>query len=196
MSKIIGVTGGIGSGKTTIINYIKQKGFAVYIADEAGKKIMQNTNVINQVNKLFNNEVLLPDGMLDRSKISKIVFNNKELLEKLNNIVHPAVGKDFDTFLEKNNSEKLIFKETALLFEAGLYKTCDATILITAPLDVRIKRVMLRDKVSKEEVLKRVKNQMLDEDKAKLATYIVENIDLQTAFKKIDVIIQKLLNKL
>ncbi|MEG0918067.1 MAG: dephospho-CoA kinase, partial [Myroides sp.] len=127
MMKIIGVTGGIGSGKTTIINYIKSKGFAVYIADDAGRKIMQKPKIIQQINELFSNEVLLPDGFLDRSKIASRVFNDNDLLQKLNNIVHPAVGLDFEEFKKEKTSEKVIFKETAVLFESGSYKDCDAT---------------------------------------------------------------------
>ena len=191
--KIIGVTGGIGSGKTTIINYIKSKGFAVYIADDAGKKVMQKPEIIQQINELFNNEVLLADGFLDRSKIASLVFNNNDLLKKLNNIVHPAVGVDFDEFKKENNSEKVIFKETAVLFESGSYKNCDATILITAPLEIRIKRVMQRDNITKGQVESRIKNQMTDEQKATLSTYIVENIDLKQAFKSINDIIKKIL---
>src|SRR5690606_25712155 len=129
--KIVGVTGGIGSGKTTIINYIKSKGFAVYIADDAGKKVMQKSEIIHQINKLFNNEVLLPNGLLDRSKIASLVFNNNNLLQKLNNIVHPAVVLDFEEFKKENASQKIIFKESAILFESGSYHDCFATILIT-----------------------------------------------------------------
>ena len=191
--KIIGVTGGIGSGKTTIINYIKEKGFAVYIADDAGKKVMQNPQIIQQINELFSNEVLLADGFLDRSKIASRVFNNNDMLQKLNNIVHPAVGLDFEEFKRENSNEKVIFKETAVLFESGSYKNCDATILITAPLEIRINRVMQRDNITKEQVESRIKNQLSDDQKAALATYIVENIDLKQAFKSIDDIIKKIL---
>lgn len=194
MMKIIGVTGGIGSGKTTIINYIKSKGFAVYIADDAGKKVMQKPEIIQQINELFNNKVLLPDGFLDRSKIASLVFNDNDLLQKLNNIVHPAVGLDFEEFKKENASEKVIFKETAVLFESGSYKNCDATILITAPLEIRINRVMQRDGITKELVESRIKNQLSDDQKAALATYIVENIDLKQAFKSVDDIIIKILN--
>lgn len=191
--KIVGVTGGIGSGKTTIINYIKSKGYAVYIADDAGKKVMQKPEIIQQINELFHNEVLLEDGFLDRSKIAALVFNDYEKLQQLNNIVHPAVALDFEEFKRENASEKVIFKETAVLFESGSYKNCDATILITAPLEVRIKRVMQRDNISKEQVESRIKNQLPDHEKAALATYIVENVDLQKAFKSIDDIINKIL---
>lgn len=194
MSKIIGVTGGIGSGKTTLVNYIASKSFPIYIADDAGKHVMEKEHVIRKVNKLFNNEVLLSNGTLDRKKIGSIVFNDKILLEKLNAIVHPEVAEDFKQFLEANIDKELIFKESAILFESGAYKDCDATILITAPIDVRIQRVVKRDGVSREAVLQRMKNQLPDDEKAKLSTFIVENISLREAFFKIDYIINELLN--
>lgn len=193
MTKIIGVTGGIGSGKTTIVNYIHTKGYPVYIADEAGKKVMQQPKVIQQVNALFEGKVLLDDGSLDRSKIASLVFNDEQLLSALNQIVHPAVASDFEEFKKQNSQQPLVFKEVAILFESGSYKDCDATILITAPLNVRIDRVVKRDGISKEAVLQRMKNQLTDEEKQKLATFTVENMELNHAFKSIDEIIDKLL---
>lgn len=193
MTKIIGVTGGIGSGKTTIVNYIHTKGYPVYIADEAGKKVMQQPKVIQQVNALFDGKVLLDDGSLDRSKIASLVFNDEQLLSALNQIVHPAVASDFEEFKKQNSQQPLVFKEAAILFESGSYKDCDATILITAPLNVRIDRVVKRDGISKEAVLQRMKNQLTDEEKQKLATFTVENMELNHAFKSIDEIIDKLL---
>lgn len=195
MTKIIGVTGGIGSGKTTIVNYIHTKGYPVYIADEAGKKVMQQPKVIQQVNALFEGKVLLDDGSLDRSKIASLVFNDEQLLSALNQIVHPAVASDFEEFKKQNSQQPLVFKEAAILFESGSYKDCDATILITAPLNVRIERVVKRDGISKEAVLQRMKNQLTDEEKQKLATFTVENMELKHAFKSIDEIIDKLLIK-
>lgn len=195
MTKIIGVTGGIGSGKTTIVNYIHTKGYPVYIADEAGKKVMQQPKVIQQVNALFEGKVLLDDGSLDRSKIASLVFNDEQLLSALNQIVHPAVASDFEEFKKQNSQQPLVFKEAAILFESGSYKDCDATILITAPLNVRIDRVVKRDGISKEVVLQRMKNQLTDEEKQKLATFTVENMELNHAFKSIDEIIDKLLIK-
>src|SRR5690606_13732220 len=193
MVKIIGLTGGIGSGKTTVINYIKSKGLPVYIADEAGKEVMEYPEIITKINLLFNDEVLLPDGFLDRTKIASIVFQNKELLGQLNQIVHPAVALHFENFKKENATADVIFKESAILFESEAYKKCYATILITAPLHIRVHRVMLRDQITEEEVLKRVKNQMDDSEKAKLATYIVENIDLNETFKNVDQIVNKIL---
>ena len=193
MAKIIGITGGIGSGKTTVVNYIQKKGYPTFIADEAGKLVMQKPEIVNQVNSLFNHEVLLADDTLNRRKIAQLVFSDENLLRSLNNIIHPAVAIEFENFKILNSDHNLIFKEAAILFESGAYKACDATILITAPLELRIKRVMNRDKVSKEDVLKRMRNQLSDEEKLKLATYTVTNIELNQTFKRIDEIIEALL---
>lgn len=193
MTKIIGLTGGIGSGKTTVINYIASKNIPVYIADEAGKYIMEKPEVIKQVNTLFNNEVLLHNGLLDRKKIAEIVFNNKEKLEVLNGIVHPAVAKDFEDFVKQNQNSNLIVKESAILFESGAYKVCDASILVTAPEQIRIERVVKRDHVAEEEVLKRMRNQMSDEEKAKLSDFVITNIDLQETYNQIDKVLEEIL---
>lgn len=192
--KVIGLTGGIGSGKTTVMQYIASKGFPVYIADNAGKQVMEAPEIIEKVNMLFNKSVLLPNGTLDRKKIGAIVFNNPDLLKQLNAIVHPAVGLDFEKFKSANAGASLIFKESAVLFESGAYTTCDATILVTASQEVRIQRVMSRDSVTKEQVMERIKNQMPDDEKKILSTYIVENTDLPETFNKIDEILAELLN--
>lgn len=192
--KVIGLTGGIGSGKTTVIQYIASKGFPVYIADDAGKRVMETPEVTEKVNILFNGEVLLPNGTLDRKKIGAIVFNNPDLLQQLNAVVHPAVALDFEKFRVANAQAPLLFKESAVLFESGAYRACDATILVTAPEEVRIQRVMSRDHVTKEQVMERIKNQMPDDEKKLLSTYSVENTDLPETFNKIDEILAQLLN--
>ena len=192
--KVIGLTGGIGSGKTTVIQYIASKGFPVYIADDAGKRVMETPEVTEKVNILFNGEVLLPNGTLDRKKIGAIVFNNPDLLQQLNAVVHPAVALDFEKFRVANAQAPLLFKESAVLFESGAYRACDATILVTAPEEVRIQRVMSRDHVTKEQVMERIKNQMPDDEKKLLSTYSVENTDLPGTFNKIDEILAQLLN--
>lgn len=193
MTKIVGLTGGIGSGKTTITRYIETKGIPVYIADDAGKRVMEHQEIIDKVNALFNNEVLLANGLLDRKKIASIVFNNSEKLVKLNNIVHPAVALDFEKFKENNKKAAIIVKESAVLFESNTYKSCDFTILITAPEDIRIQRVIKRDGISKEEVLNRIKNQMSEEEKELKANFVVQNIELNHAFLQIDSILDKIL---
>lgn len=192
-AKIIGLTGGIGSGKTTIVNYIASKGIPVYIADEGGRKVMQKPEIINKISTLFEGCVLLENGQLNREKIAALVFDNETLLKGLNSIVHPAVEQDFKEFIKQNDNAQIIVKEAAILFESGAYKNCDVTILITAPREIRIKRVMKRDKINREAVLKRMKNQMSDDKKRLLADFVVQNIDLKQTYDKIDKIIEKVL---
>ena len=191
-TKIVGLTGGIGSGKTTLIQYIASKNIPVYIADEAGKRVMEQPVIIKKITDLFGNHVLLNIGFPDRKKIAEIVFTDAAKLQALNHIIHPAVGLDFETFQEKHQNAKIIVKESAVLFESGAYKKCDAAILITAPENVRIERVMKRDKVSETEVRNRIKNQLSDEEKSVLADYIVTNVDLQKAYSQIDEILEQI----
>lgn len=195
MAKIIGLTGGIGSGKTTIVNYIASKNIPVYIADDAGKRVMEQAEIIQRINLLFDGKVLLNNGQLDRKKIASLVFNNSEKLEALNKIVHPAVADDFDLFCQKFEKEVLIVKESAILFESGAYKNCDATILVTAPQSVRIHRVMKRDNISEEEVEQRMKNQMSDEEKIPYADFVITNIKLEDAYKQTDAVLRQFLMK-
>jgi dephospho-CoA kinase len=192
MPKIIGITGGIGSGKTTLIEFIKENGFFVYISDEESKKILNNKEIINKIQFSFPDYVLVVDNLLDKRKLAEIVFNNPEYLKKLNALIHPLVQKDFEAWVKGKGDQKILFKETAILFETGAYKQCDYNILITAPVETRIARVMQRDGVTKEQVLERINNQWSDDEKAKLADVIVENIDLTTAKQEILNIINKL----
>lgn len=186
MTKIIGLTGGIGSGKTTVIRYIASKNIPVYIADDAGKRIMETPEIIQKVNDLFDGDVLLANGLLDRKKIATIVFNDKKKLEWLNGIIHPAVALDFEEFKETHKNDKIIVKESAILFESGAYKACDYNVLITAPEAIRIDRVVKRDQITKEEVLKRMQNQMKDEEKQKLSDFVITNIDLEKTYNQVD----------
>jgi len=195
MAKIIGLTGGIGSGKTTIVNYIASKNIPVYIADDAGKRVMEQAEIIQRINLLFDGKVLLNNRQLDRKKIASLVFNDSEKLEALNKIVHPAVADDFKLFCQKFEKEVVIVKESAILFESGAYKNCDATILVTAPQSVRIHRVMKRDNISEEEVEQRMKNQMSDEEKIPYADFVITNIDLKEAYKQTDAVLSQFLMK-
>src|SRR5690554_7451593 len=130
MAKIIGLTGGIGSGKTTIVNYIASKNVPVYIADEQGKRIMEQPKIIERINALFHNEVLLDNGKLDRKKMALLVFNDPENLEALNNIFNPAVGVVFELFGKNFEIEGIFVKESAVVMESGVYKGGDALVLV------------------------------------------------------------------
>lgn len=195
MTKIIGLTGGIGSGKSTVANYIASKGIPVYIADEEAKKIMEREDVKQKIQNLFSESVLNPDNSLNRKKIAEFVFNNPNKLKELNDIVHPAVQLHFKNWLNEHKDSPFIIKEVAILFETGGNKQCDKVILITAPEELRIERAMKRDNVTKKDILVRIKNQISDSKKKELSDFVVENINLNNTFLKIDEIL-KILAKL
>lgn len=179
MTKIIGLTGGIGSGKTTIANYFKSFGIPVYIADDEARKIMQSVEIISAIKNVFGDEVF-ENEKLNREELAKIVFNNPEKLEKLNNIVHPAVKKHFEQWLLQHTAAPYVIYEAAILFESGSYKNCDLIITVTAPIESRIKRVVERDKTTRELVLKRINAQWTDEQRISKSDFIIENTSMET----------------
>jgi dephospho-CoA kinase len=191
MTKIVGLTGGIGSGKSTIVAYIRSKGIPVYIADDQAKKIMDDPEIIKKVRGIFDENVI-ENEKLNRKKIAELVFSSPNLLKKLNEIIHPAVRENFDNWLKNNEKSNFIVKEAAILFESGSYKDCDKIILVTAPQDIRIERVMNRDKVSREQVLDRMKNQWDDAKKAEFSDYIIDNTDLSVSLKEVELILKEL----
>ena len=195
MTKIIGLTGGIGSGKSTVANYIASKGIPVYIADEEAKKIMERDDVKQKIQNLFTESILNSDNSLNRKKIAEFVFNNPDKLKELNAIVHPEVRLHFKNWLKEHKNYPFIIKEVAILFETGGNKQCDKVILITAPEELRIERAMKRDNLSKKDILVRIKNQISDSKKKELSDFVVENINLNNTFLKIDEIL-KILAKL
>jgi dephospho-CoA kinase len=178
MVKIIGLTGGIGSGKTTVANEFASHGIPIYITDLEAKKIMQSDTVLNQIRAEFG-DVVFKNGVLIREKLSEIVFNDSNRLTKLNNIVHPAVKQHFKQWLLKHQNEEYIIYESAILFESGSYKECDFIVNVVAPLEMRIKRVIERDKTTREKVLERVKNQWKDEEKSSKSDFIIENTSME-----------------
>jgi dephospho-CoA kinase len=192
MTKIIGLTGGIGSGKTTIANYFKEMGVPVYIADDEAKKIMQAKSIIEEIESVFGRTVF-DDEVLNRSKLAEIVFNNSDKLNKLNAIIHPAVKKDFEEWVQKNKNYDYVIYETAILFESGRYKDCDIIITVTAPEEVRIERVIKRDNTNKEQVLNRMKMQWKDEERIDKSNFIIMNDNLENARQEV-VKILKILN--
>lgn len=182
---IIGLTGGIGSGKSYVASLFKAKGVPVYISDIEAKKIMASEkNVIKAIIKLFGNEAY-KNGKLNRVYIASQVFQNKEKLNRLNNIVHPAVALHFSNWL-KNQNFPFVIKEAAILFETGGYKKCNHTILVTAPKEIRLQRVMKRDHITEIEVIKRMGNQWEDEKKIPLADFLIENIEKEKTKIKVN----------
>lgn len=194
MTKIIGLTGGIGSGKSTVASYIKSQKIPVYIADTEAKKIMNSKKIINEIVNSFGSQILDSNKKIDRKKLAQIVFKNKEKLNNLNQIIHPRVKQHFKKWLQKHSHFKFIIKEVAILFETNGHLECDQVILVTAPLKTRIERVTKRDNTTPEAVLNRIQNQMLDNEKIKLADFVIENIDLQTTYKQTDKVLKELHN--
>jgi len=171
----IGITGGIGSGKTTVCKIFELLNIPVYYADSRAKLLMvTNNQLITNIKELLGKNSYNTDLSLNREYIAKIIFNDKTKLQGINDLVHPAVKNDFEEWANKQNSPYVI-KEAALLFETGSYQDFDYNVLVSAPLELRILRVMKRDNSDKERVLSRVKNQMDDKEKIKLADYIINN---------------------
>jgi dephospho-CoA kinase len=174
----IGITGNIGSGKTTVSKLFELIGIPVFYADDAAKVLMVTDEaLIAGIKQTFGAESYLDDKTLNRKHIADIVFNDEVQLAKLNALVHPAVFRAFDNWAEQevNDGVPYVLKEAAVLFESSSYKFCDKTILVTAPLELRIKRVMLRDKITRQEVLNREARQFTEEKKKQLADYIIKN---------------------
>jgi len=194
MAKFIGLTGGIGSGKTTIANFFKSQGVPLYIADDEAKAILFTPTAIEEVKKAFGEEILT-DGLPDKAKLASLVFSDPDKLKILNEIIHPKVRMHFKEWMEKHKDEKFVIREAAILFESGSYKDCDKIILVTAPIEVRIKRVMDRDNTTREKVLERMNAQWNDEKKAALSDYIINNIEIEDA-KNQAMQILKILNKM
>ena len=190
MTRIIGLTGGIGSGKSTVATYIASKGIPVYIADEEAKKLMNSKRVSTKIQAIFLENILDENGNLDRKKIAAIVFNSPEKLSELNTIVHPEVKNHFAKWLKKHKNAPFVIKEVAILFETGGNLSCDKVILVTAPKENRIQRAMKRDNVDRDSVLKRIQNQLPEEEKISKSDFVVHNIDLQNTFIAIDQILK------
>jgi dephospho-CoA kinase len=189
MTKIIGLTGGIGSGKTTIANHFRVAGIPVYIADDEARKIMQSDVIIAEIKKTFGNTVF-DNGILNREKLSGIVFNDPEKLKLLNAIIHPAVKKHFSSWILNHKNTPYIIYEAAILFESGSYKDCDIIITVTAPLELRIQRVIQRDKTTRENVLSRINMQWNDEKRIEKSDFVIENDTTEIAKSAVDKILK------
>lgn len=193
MTKIIGLTGGIGSGKTTIANHLKSLGIPVYNSDDQAKKILFYPETIQSLKSVFGNSIF-SNEFLDKDKLSKLVFNNPEKLKLLNQIIHPAVKVDFENWLKANKKSPLVIKEAAILFESGSYKNCDIIISISAPQELRIQRVIDRDHLTFEEVVSRINNQWTDEMRKNKSDYNIDNQDIEKSCAQTEKIIKFLLN--
>lgn len=192
MIATVGLTGGIGSGKTTIANmFALHFSIPIYIADTKAKELVANNKQLQQEIVTLLGEEAFVEGRYNTSFVAQEVFSNKEKLDKLNAIIHPYVQQDFLQWKQSQQAPYVI-KEAAILFESGSYRDCDFIIMVTAPLEERIKRVMLRDKIDRETVEKRIKNQWNDEKKIELSTFVIENREIDKNLDKIEIIHSKI----
>lgn len=190
----VGITGGIGSGKSTVSRIFELLGIPVYYADTAAKEIMQTDEALKTaVKEHFGADIYGPDGKLDRAALGKIVFNDKDKLELLNSIVHPATIRHSDEWANRQTSPYVI-KEAALLFESGSFQYLDKIIGVFAPQPMRIERVMKRDHVTREEVLARINKQIDDNIKMRLCDYVIHNDEQQMVIPQVLALHQQLIS--
>jgi dephospho-CoA kinase len=192
MTKVIGLTGGIGSGKSTVAGLFADLGVPIYIADQRAKHLMNTSKVIKrELTLLFGSKAYNADG-LDRNFIASKIFDNRELLQKMNAIVHPKVGADFKRWL-KQQTTSYVIKEAAIIFENNQQTQYDYIITVTTPLEERIQRVMKRDQKTKEQIIAIVNNQLSDEEKIKQSDFIIINERLDDTKVQVEILHQKLL---
>ena len=183
----VGITGGIGSGKTTVCRIFETLGIPVFYADTAAKQIMvEDAILIKGIKNTFGKESYFDNGVLNNKHIASIVFNNAEELAKLNALVHPAVFRAFDSWTAALPADtSYVLKEAALLFESGSYQLCDLNILVVAPEKLKLDRVMQRDGVSADAVKARMDKQFTDRQKLKLADHIIQNNESESLIEQV-----------
>lgn len=184
--KLVGITGGIGSGKSTVCKIFEVLGVKVYYADDRAKWLMENDlGLVEGIKSIFGDEAYL-DGSLNRSHVSKKAFDNKEFLQQLNQLVHPAVKKDFGNWVGAHSSEKILLKEAALLIEAKSHQELDSLILVVSNEQTRINRVLHRDSHRNEEgVRKIISEQLSDEEKIPLVDFVITNNEGDSLIKQV-----------
>ncbi|OYU84500.1 MAG: dephospho-CoA kinase [Flavobacterium sp. BFFFF2] len=192
MSQIIGLTGGIGSGKTSVAKLFEAAGIPIYIADIEAKKAYLDPHIRAQIAVKFGTDVLTPDG-INANLLAAKVFENKEALQWLNALIHPFVKHDFEQWKFAHAAQPWLLKEAAILFETGGHLDCDVVITVTAPLMLRQTRVFERDGTSKEAFEKRVAQQWTDDKKLAMSTYAIQNIDWEDTKAQVEKIIDSLL---
>jgi dephospho-CoA kinase len=183
--KVIGITGGIGSGKTVICRVFSHLGVPVYEADTAAHRLYENEDLIGKIKNKISSEAIDKNGKINRKKLAEIVFNDPEKMVMLNGIVHPAVKIDFDQWAEKNKIHPYVIKEAAILFESGAYKGCDKIVTVTSPMELRIARVRERDHKSKAEIEQIISTQLSDEEKINRSDYVIFNDEKQMVIPQV-----------
>ena len=189
----VGLTGGIGSGKTTVSNFLLDYGIPVYNSDSKGKTLMNtNLELKNNIVSIFGERVY-DNGILNTNLLSSIVFNDSTKIEQLNNLVHPKVAQDFNQWVGKNNNKPILVKEAAILIESGAYLNMDKIILVVSEKSTRINRVSKRDNSDLKSIEKRINLQLTDNEKIKYADYIIEN---NSSLENLKLEVLKVVNKI
>nr|WP_297161909.1 dephospho-CoA kinase [uncultured Dysgonomonas sp.] len=180
----LGITGGIGSGKSTVTNIIKLLDIPVYIADIESKKLTESSPIIRQkLIKAFGSN-LYNGNQLDKQLLASYIFNDKHKLAIANSIIHPEVDKHFCEWLEKNQHYDIVALEAAILYESGMERLTDKIMVVYTPLEDRIQRTMLRDNTTRERVLDRINSQLSDDEKLKRADYVVYNDETKSLIQQ------------
>jgi len=194
--KIIGITGGIGSGKTTVCLLFESMGIPVYYADIQAKKIMNSNPALKKkVKDLLGDEAYFANGKLNRVYVASKIFSDKEMLSQINQLVHPMVQEDSKRWSEQFRKDEIpyVIKEAALLVENGSYRSLDSLIVVTCPQETRIQRVIKRDKTTYEAVLQKLKIQLPEDEKIKVADFVIDNSGLQSLIPQVWKIHKKLI---
>lgn len=184
MTKIIGLTGGIGSGKTFVARLFEEKGVPIYLADDEARKISES-NAVNVKIKDYFGESVFDNGVLNRKKLGSVVFNDAQKLTVLNSIIHPLVKEHFERWVSQQKAA-FVLKEAAILFESKSNEGCDFVITVEAPIEARIKRVMTRDSLSEEEVRNRISRQMTEEERTEKSDFVIQNTDKEETKKEVN----------
>lgn len=193
--RVVGLTGGIGSGKTTVAKMFEEFGIPVYIADTEAKLLMNRSKIIKRKLKQLLGDDAYVDEQLNRTFVASKIFNNKTLLEDVNAIVHPRVAKHFKRWLAKQSAPYII-KEVAVLFENGSYKECDYIITVSAPVEVRIQRVLKRDNSTRTKVNAIIKNQWSDDQRFRYSDFMINNENLDHTKEQVKKIHAKILKSI
>lgn len=191
---IVGLTGGIGSGKSTVAEMFRALGVSVYDSDVEAKNLMSSSARVKGAIVELLGAASYEDGNLNRAFVASKIFTDPELLKALNGIVHPAVREHFANWVTEQEGPYVI-QETALIFENGMQDQYDHIILVTAPYEIRLERVMLRDQAKKEQVLDRMRNQMEDDKKEDLSHFVIYNLDLETTHQQVLKLHETLVNQ-
>jgi len=194
MNRLIGLTGGIGSGKSTVARWFEQAGLPVYYADIEAKAAYRNPEIREAFSALFGAQWLTPDG-IDAKAFGAWIFDQPQALQQLNALIHPFVKKHFEQWRKQHALQPWVVKEAAILFETDGHLNCDVVITVTAPVELRWQRVQQRDQMEASAFWDRVHRQWPDEQKIAQSDYVIENIDRDSAFAQFQTILNSLLNR-